>query len=439
MNLSKQQEDNPMIQKGNQKQVKYLSFDMANNNSIYVFSLLNKPQMILGIRSIFLLLVSLVLSHQGYNFYKKDKKDEQMPLKAWRIRVQFMLLVFCQQHYMLVVFLVFFRKKDIHELQWLLREYLQIQQKEAFIIVLSQLRQIIVNLVLLTDYGKVSYHLEFQPMHFCLRYQVDLSLFVVLQQEIQIICHQNQVVQQIRKVCKKLKEHITSIFWTCLIGLIFSLFTLFEQRSIQQVFPKMKFYFLSFLLIMGASEFSITNSLNFYTLQVNQFSIGCPTKYRTVNIQGSNYFDMYCSQDEVGIVWENEVDKQNSEKRNQLTCMNLSCYLETIIFYSILTAFLGFIAAGHCFVIALQEPNVIKAGSSVYSQTQQIVQIVLALFSIILDIYFCIKFNQKVHIKMPDLNPYDSINLEPKYFPELSALSSISQCQEVRDQHNKAF
>ncbi|CAD8178823.1 unnamed protein product [Paramecium octaurelia] len=492
MNLSKQQEEAPIIQKGIQltKQDKIYHFDMLSWASagatlvsiwqiIIPFTLfsLNKPQLILGITSIFFLLISLVVlywSHKGYNFYKKDKNDEQMPLQAWHIEgliyvISFILIALYAS--------CFFGILENEGYSWALMAAqgvpVNTAQKEAFIIVLSQLILILVDLVLLAYYAKVSYHLEFQPMNLPSLLGWFLTIFIfmcciTIGDTNYLPSKLGGIVDQ--ESMEKAKGAHTSIFWTCLIGLIFSLFTLFEQRSIQQeVFPKVKFYFLPFLLIMVASVFLISNSLNFLyassqsiqelkkdcksTIQTFSQtyidSIGCPAKYKTVNIQGSNYFDMYCQQDEVGIVWENEVDKPNSEKRNQLACMNLSCcylvseertlFYKQYFFYSILTAFLGFIAAGHCFDIALQEPNVIKAGPSVYSQTQYIVQIVLALFSIILGIYLSIKYNQKVPIKMPEFNYKDQINLEPKYFTNLTPLSSIPQCQEVRDQHNKAF
>lgn len=106
-------------------------------------------------------------------------------------------------------------------------------------------------------------------------------------------------------------------------------------------------------------------------------SIGCPQKYRTVELEGNAYFKQDCAAENIGIVWEPEIEKKFFEKENQLACMNLDCcYLvaeertlqyKQFFFYAILTAFIGFIGAAHCFDIALQDPAKIRAGPSVYS------------------------------------------------------------------------
>jgi hypothetical protein len=70
-----------------------------------------------------------------------------------------------------------------------------------------------------------------------------------------------------------------------------------------------------------------------------------------------------CESYSTGLVWELDIGKSNTEKLNQISCLNLDCcylvaekrslnYKEFFLF-SMMTAFVGWIAAGHCFDLAL--------------------------------------------------------------------------------------
>ena len=101
--------------------------------------------------------------------------------------------------------------------------------------------------------------------------------------------------------------------------------------------------------------------------------------------------------------------------------MNLNCcflvseerslFFKQYFLYSLLTAFIGFIGAGHCFDIALQSPHKIKAGPSVYTQTKYVLQIIIACFSIFLGVYL----NFKYEVKHPSTLPMIVLNFI--YFP----------------------
>ena len=80
--------------------------------------------------------------------------------------------------------------------------------------------------------------------------------------------------------------------------------------------------------------------------------------------------------------------------------MNLNCcylvaekrslnYKEFFLF-SMMTAFVGWIAAGHCFDLALQNPNKIRAGPTIYTTPKFASQIIMSLLAAVIAIFFAI-------------------------------------------------
>ena len=52
---------------------------------------------------------------------------------------------------------------------------------------------------------------------------------------------------------------------------------------------------------------------------------GCPNKYLTTKIRGVQTYSLNCKTKDITTVWENDLGKKNSEKRNSLSCLNMKC------------------------------------------------------------------------------------------------------------------
>jgi hypothetical protein len=57
-----------------------------------------------------------------------------------------------------------------------------------------------------------------------------------------------------------------------------------------------------------------------------------------------------------------------------------------------MTSFIGWIAAGHCMDLALQNPNKIKAGPSIYSVSKYASQIIVSLLAVVIALFLAIQF-----------------------------------------------
>jgi hypothetical protein len=161
--------------------------------------------------------------------------------------------------------------------------------------------------------------------------------------------------------------------------------------------PKVRFYFFPFLTISFLGGYTIMNSFDFIldasqiNLNMNSSckgtvqmydeafiqSIGCPNKYITHIKSGKILYSQDCPTHNTGIVWELDLNANNYDKLNQLSCLNLNCcflikerrslkYVEFFLI-TLLQSIIGFIAAAHCLDLALQNPLSIKAGPSTFS------------------------------------------------------------------------